>query len=76
MTVVELKAQVLALVEQEDDPSKLEEVKALLTQEEGSDWEREEMMRRAKESEADFEAGRVLTRDQVEARIRQRLQGA
>ncbi|MEL6538969.1 MAG: hypothetical protein AAFQ98_26370 [Bacteroidota bacterium] len=76
MTVVELKAQVLALVEQEESLERLEEVKVLLTQDEVSDWEREEMIRRAKESEADFEAGRVLTRDQVEARVRQRLQGA
>ncbi|HAA17682.1 MAG TPA: hypothetical protein DCR93_01730 [Cytophagales bacterium] len=70
MTVVELKAHVISLVEQLDDPEKLREIEALLTKSYVSpSWEKEELQRSVARSEADIKAGRVYTMPEVETQM-------
>ena len=76
MTVVELKTQLHTLIEQEDSLEKLEAVQAVLNGEEREEmptWQIEAIKRKIAQGEADIAAGRVYTREEVEANIKQRL---
>ena len=70
MTVVELKAQVLALVEQEESVEKLQAIQALLSESYISpDWEKEELARSVARPEEDKKAGRMYTLEEAKARM-------
>ena len=76
MTAVELKAHLYSLIEQEDSVEKLEAVEALLSGQEESQLcarQIEEIRRGIAQGEGDIAAGRVYTREEVEAQIKQPL---
>ena len=76
MTAIELKAHLYSLIEQEDSVEKLEAVEALLSGQEESQLSArqiEEIRRGIAQGEGGIAAGRVYTREEVEAQIKQPL---
>lgn len=74
MSSVELKARLVALIEQEENLEKLSAIESLLranSRESYRAWEQEELTRRTKEAEEDAENGEVLDEEQVNARFQQ-----
>ena len=71
MTVIELKAQLHTLIEQEDSVAKLEAVQALLNEEDTTEptWDQEALQRRIIQGDREIAAGKAIPWEEAKARM-------
>lgn len=76
MSTLEMKQELVQLIQAEEDPSILEAIRDLLTHktEEVNPLLREKMITRLRKAEDDIKSGRVYTREEFKSKINEHIE--
>lgn len=73
MKAIDIKTELLTLIENETDNGILESIKAMLQKSSLNPELKEKLSSRALKSEEDIAAGRVMSREELEEKLNERL---